>query len=356
MDNQDSELNKESELNYIIFPETEEVQSLKIDLTKLNEIQKKVVLQALKMLNSKNYIYIFGGGHGTNSSTNFASIITKDKVKFAGTPTRKTNKLSYYANPSFYDNLEWDKKGFYYGLDCSSFIYCCYNLAGINIQCNIAAQYPINKNFKEIKKEELKPGDIISYSVGHVIIFLGFVNIEGVEKYYCIHAPDSGNFLKTAYYKIEGGIPLTYVKAKFNYLNLFKSLILKINCKKYMNDKTIPYLLDSFSLFKRFFLLILNQNNSLEIFNIYYQCFLPIISLIFQTSKFYLSEENYSIHEQYLKSLNDIERNNLIKKKLNENNELYVGKIKLIKDLINSNQQEKVVEEIIFLIKNIFEY
>ena len=31
MDNQESELNKESEFNYIIFPETEEVQSLKID-------------------------------------------------------------------------------------------------------------------------------------------------------------------------------------------------------------------------------------------------------------------------------------------------------------------------------------
>jgi len=64
-------------------------------------------------------------------------------------------------------------------------------------------------------------------------MFLGFCNIDGIEKYYCIHAPDSGKFLKTGYYKIENGIPLTYVPFKKIlfmeiYLNLlFHILILK---------------------------------------------------------------------------------------------------------------------------------
>jgi len=95
-------------------------------------------------------------------------------------------------------------------------------------------------------------------------MFLGFCNIDGIEKYYCIHAPDSGKFLKTGYYKIENGIPLTYVPFKKNFIygDLFKSLISYFNFKKYINDKINPYLLDSFPLFKRYFILILEKCNN----------------------------------------------------------------------------------------------
>ena len=344
---------------YIIFPESIEdnIKSEKIDLSKLNIYQRKVVIQSYKMLQSKKYVYIFGGGHGTNSKTNFSTILTKDNIKTAGAPTRKTKKLSYEANPSFYDNLNWENNNFYYGLDCSGFIYACYNLAGIKINCSLAASYPKNNNFKEISKEELKAGDIISYSFGHVIMFLGFCNVDGIEKYYCIHAPDSGKFLKTGYYKIENGIPLTYVPIKKNFIyeDLCKSIISYFNFNNYFNDKIFPYLIDSFPLFKRYFFLMMEKSNIEDIFNIYYYCFLPLISFIFQSSTVYLNDEEYSLSNKYVKLINDIEINNKIKNKLSENNEFYINKIKLIKNLINLGEQEKVTQEIISIIKVIFD-
>ena len=341
---------------YIIFPESIEdnIKSEKIDLSKLNIYQRKVVIQSYKMLQSKKYVYIFGGGHGTNSKTNFSTILTKDNIKTAGVPTRSTNKPTYDSNPSFYDNLNWENNKFYYGLDCSGFIYACYNLAGIKIECSLAAGYPENKNFKKISKEELKAGDIISYTFGHVIIFLGFCNVDGVEKYYCVHASDCGTFLKTGYCQIEKGIPLTYVP-NFNYKDLFESIISHFNFNKFFNDKVSPYLIDSFPLFQRYFCLMLEKSNVEEIFNIYYHCFIPIITFIFKSSIVYLNDEEYSLSDKYVKFINDIEINNKVKNKLSENNEIYMNKIKSIKNSINLEKQEEVTQEVIDIIKKIFD-
>ena len=206
--------NKTSNSNLLIFPGSEDgkIKQLKISLNTLNEIQKKVVTQALKMLLDKRYIYIFGGGHGASEKTNFCHIVTLKNVKKLGAPTRLTGKLSYDSNPEFYDNLDWGNKKFYYGIDCSGFIYACYNLAGFKIKCSLAKDYVNNKHFKIIKNEDLKAGDIVSFpNLGHVIMFLAFKNnINGELRYYCIHEPSSGNFLKTGLHKLDDGIPLTY--------------------------------------------------------------------------------------------------------------------------------------------------
>ena len=206
--------NKTSNSNLLIFPGSEDgkIKQLKISLNTLNEVQKKVVTQALKMLLDKRYIYIFGGGHGASEKTNFCHIVTLKNVKKLGAPTRLTGKLSYDSNPEFYDNLDWGNKKFYYGIDCSGFIYACYNLAGFKIKCSLAKDYVKNKNFKIIKNEELKAGDIVSFpKSGHVIMFLDFKNNkDGELRYYCIHEPSSGNFLKTGLHKLDDGIPLTY--------------------------------------------------------------------------------------------------------------------------------------------------
>ena len=206
--------NNTSNSNSLIFPGSEDgkIKQLKISLNTLNEVQKKVVTQALKMLLDKRYIYIFGGGHGASEKTNFCHIVTLKNVKKLGAPTRLTGKLSYDSNPEFYDNLDWGNKKFYYGIDCSGFIYACYNLAGFKIKCSLAKDYVKNKNFKIIKNEELKAGDIVSFpKSGHVIMFLDFKNNkDGELRYYCIHEPSSGNFLKTGLHKIDDGVPLTY--------------------------------------------------------------------------------------------------------------------------------------------------
>ena len=193
--------NKTSNSNLLIFPGSEDgkIKQLKISLNTL-------------MLLDKRYIYIFGGGHGASEKTNFCHIVTLKNVKKLGAPTRLTGKLSYDSNPEFYDNLDWGNKKFYYGIDCSGFIYACYNLAGFKIKCSLAKDYVNNKHFKIIKNEDLKAGDIVSFpNLGHVIMFLAFKNnINGELRYYCIHEPSSGNFLKTGLHKLDDGIPLTY--------------------------------------------------------------------------------------------------------------------------------------------------
>ena len=58
--------NKTSNSNLLIFPGSEDgkIKQLKINLNTLNEIQKKVVNQALKMILDKRYIYIIKEGQG----------------------------------------------------------------------------------------------------------------------------------------------------------------------------------------------------------------------------------------------------------------------------------------------------
>ena len=120
--------------------------------------------------------------------------------------------LSLLKSNEYLIGLDLNKKQFYYVIDGSGFIYACYNLAGFKIKCSLAKDYVNNKNFKKIKNEDLKAGDIVSFpNSGHVIMFLAFKNnIDGEKRYYCIHEPSSGNFLKTGLHKIEDGIPLTY--------------------------------------------------------------------------------------------------------------------------------------------------
>ena len=200
--------------SYIIFPSSEDgkTKEFKVKTEDMNIIQLKVTEQALKMYLERRYIYIFGGGHNSTSKTNFCSIVTLSNVKKLGAPTRLTGKLSYESNPEFYDNLNWEQNKFYYGLDCSGFIYACYNLAGIKIKCSLAKDYVKNKNFKIISNDQLKAGDVVSFPTkNHVIIFLGYRNNkEGEKRYFCIHAPSSGNFLKIGLHTMDDGVPLTY--------------------------------------------------------------------------------------------------------------------------------------------------
>jgi hypothetical protein len=347
--------NNNSILQSITFPENPlyNFPSKTIDLTSLNEYQKKIVIESQKMYVSKEYIYIYGGGHQQNIETNYCLKITKENMKTAGVQIEK-NKFSYNMNPKFYDDLNWENNNYYNGLDCSGFIYACYNKAGINIHCSLAAHYPLNPHFKVINEEDLKAGDIVSYK-GHVIIYLDREKINGEDKYLCIHLSCSGTFLRTDYCNVKGGIPLTYIENKknFDYYSFLDILSFDLT-KNISNFQGFSYLKDGFSLFKRYFEILFKQENANGFLNILFNCFIPLINAILLSSCVELNDDECESNKNLLNIIKSEEWINRIKSVVVEKEEFLVKKLKDIQQLIDEKKGEQTFYQVSNIVNIVF--
>jgi hypothetical protein len=343
-----------SKENLIIFPENIEdnIPEIKIDLTPLNIYQKKIIKEAQKMYISKEYVYIYGGGHREDIKTNYSFPLTKQNMKNAGYPVRNIGKYSYEIKPEFYDNLNWDKNQIYNGLDCSGFIYCCFNKAGIKIKCSIATCYPLNPNFKIIKYNELLPGDIISYK-GHCLIYLGKIILDKVENFICIHQHNSGTFLRTGYYKVNNCIPLRYIDyiKDIDYYTFFDLLFFYLNYDKFMNVNALSFLQSGINLFKQYFDMLLQQKNANGIFNIYINCFVPLINAIIQSSSVELKEEDCVLNKETMNLLINKERNNKLLQIVIEKEKFLVEKLEYINQLIQEKNPEEMLRQCLIIVR-----
>ena len=340
--------------NSIIFPENidDNIPEIKIDLTPLNIYQKKIIIEAQKMYISKEYVYLYGGGHREDSKTNYSFPLTKLNMKTAGYPIRNIGKYSYEIKPEFYNNLNWDKYKVYNGLDCSGFIYCCLNKAGIKIKCSIATCYPLNKNFKIIKKIELLPGDIISYK-GHCLIYLGKIILNDKENYICIHQHNSGTFLRTDYYTADNGIPLRYIDyiKDIDYYTFFDLLFFYLTYDKFMNVNALTFLKNGINLFKKYFDMLLEQKDANGIFNIYINCFVPLINAIIQGSSVELKEEDCVLNKETMSILINEKRNNKLLEIVKEKEKFLVEKLEYIKQLIKEKNPEEMLRQCLIIVR-----
>lgn len=116
----------------------------------------------------------------------------EEVVKFA---------LQYVGNPYRYGGTSLTK-----GTDCSGFSSSVYKNFGINIQRSSRSQYA--SNGKAVKKEDLKPGDLVFYgyngSVSHVAIYMGDNKI--------VHASTTKTGICISPLQQRGGMP--YIGAK----------------------------------------------------------------------------------------------------------------------------------------------
>ncbi len=343
-----------SKENSIIFPENKEdnIPEIKIDLTPLNIYQKQIVKEAQKMYISKEYVYIFGGGHNEDIKTNYSFPLTKLNMKNAGCQIRNIGKFSYEMKPEFYNNLNWEKNEIYNGLDCSGFIYCCLNRAGLKIKCSLATCYPLNPNFKIIKYNELLPGDIISYK-GHCLIYLGKINFDNIDYCICIHQHNSGTFLRTGYYEVNNGIPLRYIDyvKDIDYYTFFDLLFFYLTYDKFMNINALSFLQNGINLFKKYFDMLLEQKNANGIFNIYINCFVPLINTIIQSSSVELKEEDCLLNKETMNLLIDKERNNKLFEIVKEKEQFLVEKLEYIKQLIKEKKAEEMLEQCLIIVR-----
>jgi len=116
----------------------------------------------------------------------------EEVVKFA---------LQYVGNPYRYGGTSLTK-----GTDCSGFSSSVYKNFGINIQRTSGSQYA--SNGKAVKKEDLKPGDLVFYGyngrVNHVAIYMGDNKI--------VHASTTKTGICISPLQQKGGAP--YIGAK----------------------------------------------------------------------------------------------------------------------------------------------
>lgn len=116
----------------------------------------------------------------------------EEVVKFA---------LQYVGNPYVYGGTSLTK-----GTDCSGFSSSVYKNFGINIQRTSRGQYA--SNGKAVKKEDLKPGDLVFYgyngNVSHVAIYMGDNKI--------VHASTTKTGICISPLQQRGGMP--YIGAK----------------------------------------------------------------------------------------------------------------------------------------------
>jgi cell wall-associated NlpC family hydrolase len=105
-----------------------------------------------------------------------------------------------------------------YGVDCSGFIYACYNLAlGATTSPKIAYYYtgaiPNSGVWKRIDDSQLKPGDILNNKDhGHVVMYMG----KDSGGYQVIEAQCAGTYVKCSYpwTKTSGYVAYRYTGLK----------------------------------------------------------------------------------------------------------------------------------------------
>lgn len=180
-----------------------------VDFSSLSGTRAKVVEKAIWMVNTKKFVYAWAG-RGSTKDTYFAKKYTKNDHIWGGSYSART------GSEAFYDNLKLPM----YGVDCSGFIYACYNLAlGATTSAKLAyystSSIPSSGVWKKIDDSQLKPGDILNISTTghhHVVMYMG----KDSGGYQVIEAQCAGTYVKCSYpwTKTSGYVAYRYTGLK----------------------------------------------------------------------------------------------------------------------------------------------
>lgn len=156
----------------------------KINWSKLSTKRMKVLKEAVNVAYSKKYVY----------ELNWRSLPTHEhkaaKISSFTGFSRYTKAKSSYKN---YKNLKYPV----YGLDCSGFIYHCYQSIDSTFPNGVAKDYHDSSLFTTISRGDFKPGDIaVKYAPtgsvsGHIVILVSKVKTG----YETLEASETGTFV-----------------------------------------------------------------------------------------------------------------------------------------------------------------